>query len=146
MKVKMLASMRAFTLMGLELLQKQTKAAERESRKAMLNANHAVEQLGRIDVAIEQLPMSEDASAVWDVPQDIVITYRDGLVMFGSQVQKTLAREKENRNDDAAAATLLQLQDIGEQLRAMGDQRDIFAEDDEEEESADEKQMELVES
>ncbi len=146
MRIKMLASMRAFTLMGLDLLEKQTKAASREASKAMLPTMDASVQLGRISSAREQCPMGEEASAVWDVPLELMVTYRDALVMFAHMVQKTLEREKEARNDDAAHATQAQLEDLGTQLRDMGDQRDIFAdgEDEEDAATAKDRQMELV--
>jgi hypothetical protein len=154
MKVKMLASMRAHTLRGLKKLEQQTKAAGREAGKAFLPSSQAVEQLGRVAIAIDALPVGDAQSEVWDVQQDIVLTYRDALFMAAIEVNKTLQREKEFQNDDAAQATRAQLNEIQEVMRALGDQRDLFAsfEDEEEEDPEEEdedtshRQMELVDA
>lgn len=148
MKVKMLASMRAHTTRGLKRLEQQTKAAAREAGKAFLPTVHATEQLGRIEAARDALPVGDAQSEVWDVSEPVVLTYRDALFMVAVEVNKTLQREKEFENNDAAEATRVQLQEIQEVMNAMGDQRDLFASFDDEDEEAEDTsdQMELVET
>lgn len=144
----MLASMRAHTQRGLKKLEQQTKAAAREYGKAFLPSSQAVEQLGRIALASDALPVGDAQSEVWDVSQDIVLTYRDALFMAAIEVNKTLQREKEFQNDDAAQATRSQMNEIQEVMRSLGDQRDLFAsfedEKEEEESEAGDRQMALV--
>jgi len=152
MKVKMLASMRAHTLRGLKKLEQQTKAAHREAGKAFLSTTDASVQLGRINFVREALPVGDAQSEIWDVEQPIVLTYRDALFMTAVEINKTLRREHEFQNEDAAHATRAQMNEIQEVMKALGDQRDLFASFDEDEaaeeedEEADDRQMDLVEA
>lgn len=141
MRVKMKASMRSLTRMGLDLLHKQTKAASRETGKAFLSTMEANTELGRIEFAKAHLPVSEAAEGVWIVEDHIIIVYRNALFMVGSELQKTFEREKEYENEDAAKATREQLDEVKAQLITLGDQRDFFAEYDEEAGAEDESQF-----
>jgi hypothetical protein len=139
----MKASMRRLVAIGLADLYKQTKAASREAGKAFLPTMEANVELGRIEWAKEHLPVSEAATEIWDVEMPIVTVYQNALVTVGVGLTKTLQREKEYENEDAAKATNEQLEEVKAQLRDMGDQRDFFtAIEEEEEEPSD--QLDLV--
>jgi hypothetical protein len=141
MRIRMKASMRRLVAIGLTDLYKQTKAASRENGKAFLSTMEANTELGRIEYAKEHLPVSDAATEIWDVEMPIVTVYKNALVTVGIGLQKTLEREKEYENEDAARATTEQLDEVKAQLRDMGDQRDFFAEFEDEE---DESQLELT--
>lgn len=140
----MKASMRRLVAIGLTDLYKQTKAAARESGKAFLSTQEANIELGRIEFAKENLPISEAAEEIWDVEMAIVTVYKNALVTVGIGLQKTLEREKEYENDDAARATNEQLDEVKAQLRSLGDQRDFFPEFEEAEEETEKPQLELA--
>lgn len=145
MRIKAKASMRRLIAIGLTDLYAQTKAAAREAGKAFLSTMEANTELGRIEFAKERLPVSEAATEIWDVESHIVTVYKNALITVAIQLQKTLEREKEYENDDAAKATREQLDEVKQQLRELGDQRDFFEEFEEaEEEEEPSAQMELV--
>lgn len=134
MKVKMKASMRTLTKKGLALLAKKTKEASKAYEKAFLSPLSAQAQAANILIALKIVPVSEAASEVWDVSDIVAAVYKDALFLLGLELVKTLAREKEYENFDAAAASQEQLDEVLAQLRQLGDQRDLFEEEDDEEE------------
>lgn len=142
----MKASMRRLVAIGLADLYKQTKAAAREAGKAFLPTQEANIELGRIEHAKEHLPVSDAATEVWEVEPHIATVYQNALVTVGVGLQKTLEREKEYENEDAARATNEQLEEVKAQLRDMGDQRDFFTDDfdDEPEETETDDQLDLA--
>lgn len=139
----MKASMRRLAAQGLDLLLKQTKAASREAGKAFLSTQEANIEQGRIEHAKEHLPVSEAATEIWDVEMPIITVYKNALITTAIELQKTLEREKEFENEDAATATREQLDEVKAQLRDLGDQRDFFAEFEEGEET-EKPQLELA--
>lgn len=143
MRIKMKASMRRLVAIGLTDLYAQTKAASREAGKAFLSTMEANTELGRIEFAKENLPVSEAATEIWDVEMQIITVYKNALITVAIALQKTLEREKEYENDDAAKATREQLDEVKQQLRELGDQRDFFAEFEEEPEG-EKSQLELA--
>lgn len=141
----MKASMRRLCAQGLDLLLKQTKAAAREAGKAYLSTQEANIEVGRIEFAKENLPVSDAATEIWDVEMPIVTVYKNALISIAIEIQKTLEREKSVENEDAANATRDQLDEVKAQLRDLGDQRDFFAEFEETaEEEAEKPQLELA--
>lgn len=149
MRVKMKASMRRLVAIGLADLYAQTKAASREAGKAFLSTIEANTELGRIEHAKEHLPVSEAAEEIWDIEMPIVTVYKNALITVAVALTKTLEREKEYENEDAAKATREQLDEVKQVLRELGDQRDFFSEfeEDTEENLADDEpsgQLELV--
>lgn len=141
----MKATMRRLTAQGLDVLLKQTKAASRESGKAFLSTQEANVEIGRIEFAKENLPVSDAAEEIWDVEMPIVTVYKNALITAAIELQKTLEREKGWENEDAANATREQLDDVKAQLRNLGDQRDFFAEFEETvEEESQKPQLELA--
>jgi hypothetical protein len=143
MRIRMKASMRRLVAIGLTDLYAQTKAASREAGKAFLSTMEANTELNRIEFAKEHLPVSEAATEIWEVEMPIVTVYKNALITVGVALQKTLDREKEYENDDAAKATREQLDEVKAQLRELGDQRDFFVEFEEAEE-APSSQLELA--
>lgn len=145
MKVKMKASMRTLTRKGIVLLAKKTKEAARAYEKAFLSPLQAAAAAGQIVVAEKILPRSEAASEVWEVGDLQLTVYKDSLFLVAQDLTKTLAREKEYENFDAAADTQDQLDEVMAMLRELGDQRDLFDEDmDDDEDEAKGKQLELA--
>lgn len=141
----MKATMRRLTAQGLDVLLKQTKAASREAGKAFLSTQEANIELGRIEFAKENLPVSDAATEIWDVEMPIVTVYKNALITAAIELQKTLECEKGWENEDAASATREQLDDVKAQLRDLGDQRDFFAEFEENvEEESEKSQLELA--
>jgi hypothetical protein len=76
----MKATMRRLTAQGLDVLLKQTKAASRESGKAFLSTQEANIEIGRIEFAKENLPVSDAATEIWDVEMPIVTVYKNALI------------------------------------------------------------------
>jgi hypothetical protein len=134
MKLKMKATMRSLTRKGILLLAKKTKDASRAYEKAFLSPLSAQVAAGNIVAAEKVLPRSEAASEVWEANETTLTVYKDALYLVALDLTKTLAREKEYENFDAADDTQIQLDEVMAQLRQLGDQRDLFVEDDEEEE------------
>ena len=143
MKVKMKSSMRTLTRKGIVLLAKKTDAAAKAYEKAFLSPLTAQVASGHIATADTKLPRSEAASEVWDAPDIIVMAYRDSLFLVAQELTKTLDREQEYQNADAATDTQEQLDEVMAQLRQLGDQRDLFEEEDDEDET-DKRQLELA--
>lgn len=143
MKVKMKASMRKLTRLGIILLAKRTKAAAKAYEKAFLSPLSATVLAGHIIAADKILPRSEAASEVWDAGDPSVGVYRDSLFLVAQDLSKTLKAEREYENFDAVTATSSQIDEVMAQLRQLGDQRDLFAEEDDEEEG-DPRQLDLV--
>lgn len=144
MKIKMKASMRTLTRKGIILLAKKTAAAAKAYEKAFLSPLTAAAAAGQIIVAEKILPRSEAASEVWDAAEVQVMVYRDSLFLVAQEMAKTLTREKEYESFDAAEDTQEQLDEVMTMLRSLGDQRDLFEEEDEEDEKADKRQLDLV--
>ena len=144
MKVKMRASMRTLTRKGIALLAKKTDAAAKAYEKAFLSPLTAQVAAGNVAIAETTLPRSEAASAVWDPNETIVMVYRDSLFLVAQELTKTLEREREYENEDSAADTQGQLDEVMAQLRQLGDQRDLFEEEDEEDAKKDKRQLDLV--
>jgi hypothetical protein len=144
MKVKMKSSMRTLTRRGIVLLAKKTDAAAKAYEKAFLSPLIAQVAAGNIAVSETKLPRSEAATEVWDAPDVIVMVYRDSLFLVAQELTKTLEREREYENEDSAADTQEQLDEVMAQLRQLGDQRDLFEEEDEEDEKTDKRQLELA--
>ena len=141
MKVKMQASMRTLTRKGIVLLAKKTDAAAKAYEKAFLSPLTAQVAAGNIAATKTKLPRSEAASEAWEASDLQVMVYKDSLFLVAQDLTKTLAREKEYENFDAANSTQDQLDDVMAMLRELGDQRDLFEEEDEEE---DKSQLELA--
>lgn len=144
MKVKMKSSMRTLARKGIVLLAKKTKEAARAYEKAFLSPLTAQVAAGNIVVADKTLPRSEAASEIWEVGEPSIGVYKDSLYLVAVDLTKTLAREREYENFDAAADTQDQLDEVMAQLRELGDQRDLFAEYDDEEDTTKNKQLELA--
>lgn len=144
MKVKMRASMRTLARKGIVLLAKKTKEASRAYEKAFLSPLSAQVAAGNIVVAEKILPRSEAASEIWEAAEPSIGVYKDSLYLVALDLTKTLAREREYENFDAAADTQDQLDEVMAQLRELGDQRDLFAEYEDEEDDAQGKQLELA--
>ncbi len=142
MKIRMKASMRTLTRKGIVLLAKKTKDAAKAYEKAFLSPLTATVAAGNIAKADTILPRSEAASEVWEAGESGIGVYKDALFLVGLELTKTVAREKEYENLDAAQDTQDQLDEVMMQLRALGDQRDLFEKEDEEEEE-DKRQLEL---
>jgi hypothetical protein len=140
MKVKMKASMRKLTRKGIGLLAKKTKEAARAYTKAFLEPLTANIAAGNIIAAAKVLPHSEAASEVWDSNETTTTVYKDALFLVALELAKNVAREKEYENYAAAEESQEQLDEVIAQLRQLGDQRDLFEEEDEENES-DKRQM-----
>jgi hypothetical protein len=144
MKVKMKASMRTLTRKGIVLLAKKTDAAAKAYEKAFLSPLTAQAAAGHIAAADTKLPRSEAASEVWDANDIIVMAYRDSLFLVTQELTKTLKREREYENEGSAADTQQQLDEVMAQLRQLGDQRDLFEEEDGDDEKTDKRQLELA--
>lgn len=146
MKVKMKASMRTLTRLGIVLLAKRAKAASKAYEKAFLSPLSATVLAGHIIAADKLLPRSEAKTEVWEAGEPCVGVYKDSLFLVAQDLTKTHNRELEYENFDAAADTQEQINDVLAQLRQLGDQRDLFAEEEEEDEDAkkDKRQLELV--
>jgi hypothetical protein len=144
MKIRMKASMRTRTLTrkGIVLLAKKTKEAARAYEKAFLSPLIAHTAAGQIIMAEKIIPKSEAASATWEAGDVQTMVYKESLFLVAQEMTKTLAREKEYENFDAAQDTQDQLDEVMAQLREMGDQRDLFEEDDEE--KVDPRQLDLA--
>jgi hypothetical protein len=143
MRVKMRASMRTLTRKGIVLLARKTKEASRAYEKAFLSPLTAQVAAGNIIAALNLLPRSEAASEVWEVGDLSLMVYRDSIFLVAQEMTKTLAREMEWENNDAAADTQEQLDEVMKQLRLLGDQRDLF-EEPEDEEEGDKRQLEFA--
>lgn len=126
--------MRTLTRKGIVLLAKKTKEAARAYEKAFLSPLVAASAAGQIVMAEKILPRSEAASEVWEASDLQLMVYKDSLFLVAQEMTKTLAREKDYENFDAAADTQDQLDEVMAMLRELGDQRDLFEEEDEEEE------------
>jgi hypothetical protein len=144
MKVKMKASMRTLTRLGIVLLAKRTKTAAKAYEKAFLSPLSATVLAGHIIAADKILPRSEAATEVWEAGEPCVGVYKDSLYLVAQDLTKTHARELEYENYDATAATQEQIDEVMAQLRQLGDQRDLFEEEDDEEDKADNRQLGLV--
>jgi hypothetical protein len=134
MRVRMKASMRSLTRKGIVLLAKKTKDAARAYEKAFLSPLVAAGAAGQIVVADKILPRSEAASEVWEAGDLQLMVYKDSLFLVAMDLTKTLTREREYENFDAAADTQRQLDEVMDQLRELGDQRDLFEKEEDEEE------------
>jgi hypothetical protein len=143
MKVKMKASMRTLTRLGIVLLAKRTKTAAKAYEKAFLSPLSATGLAGHIIAADKIIPRSEAASEVWEAGDPSVGVYKHSLFLVAQDLSKTLKSEREYQNFDAASATQEQIEEVMGQLRQLGDQRDLFEEEDEEEET-DKRQLELA--
>lgn len=132
MKVKMKASMRTLTRLGIVLLAKRTKTAAKAYENAFLSPLSATVLAGHIIAADKILPRSEAATEVWEAGESAIGVYKDSLYLVGQDLRKTHTRELQYENFDAAADTQEQLDEVMAQLRQLGDQRDLFAEEDEE--------------
>lgn len=132
MKVKMKASMRTLTRLGIVLLAKRTKTAAKAYENAFLSPLSATVLAGHIIVADKILPRSEAATEVWEAGEPSVTVYKDSLFLVAQDLTKTHKRETEYENFDAAADTQDQIDEVMAQLRQLGDQRDLFEEEDEE--------------
>lgn len=126
--------MRTLTRKGIVLLAKKTDAAAKAYEKAFLSPLTAQVAAGNVAIAETKMPKSEAASEVWDANDVIVMAYRDSLFLVAQELTKTLEREREYENEDSAADTQDQLDEVMAMLRELGDQRDLFEEEDEEEE------------
>lgn len=140
MKVKMKASMRTLTRKGIGLLSKRTTQAAKAYSKAFLEPLVANVAFGHIIAAGKVLPHSEAASEVWEANETTATVYKDALFLVAVELAKNIEREKEYDNFAAAEESQEQLDEVIAQLRQMGDQRDLFEEEDEEDE-ADPRQL-----
>jgi hypothetical protein len=152
MLVRMRASQRELLRDGIDMLEKQTKAAMREETKAYLPTMNTDAKLSAIAVAKEGIPVSEDAQKTWEVLDAVSLVYRDGLASIGVAYEKLRRREDDMEVDTTCTREFLD--DIQGMMRALGDQRDLFSMVEQEERrkesgevkpvKADNKQMELV--
>lgn len=146
MRVKMKSSMRTLTRLGIVLLAKRTKAAAKAYVKAFLSPLSADVLAGHIIVADKLLPRTEAKTEVWEAGEPCVGVYKDALFLVAQDLTKTHNRELEYENFDAAADTQEQINDVLGQLRQLGDQRDLFVEEEEGDEDGkkDKRQLNLV--
>lgn len=127
MNVKLTATARGYLRDGLTMLLAQTKTASREMKKAFLNPEKADTQVDRIEDGLKLCPGEGEnpgAEREWEIPQDVMIVYRDAIAILGVATEKIRQRELEIRID--AMETKQRIAELKDVFRILGDQRDFL--------------------
>lgn len=121
----MKGSRRAILFDALTSFDKVTKDAGRKCEAAFLPDMESGIQVERIIEAVKSVPLVDDVARAWDAAEQLVFTYRNGLVVHARAVNKVKELEKKLHILTSDSDELLQeIQDI---LEELGDQRDLFA-------------------
>jgi hypothetical protein len=122
---QMKGSRRAILLAALIGFEKATKDAGNKCEKAFLPDMESGTQLGRIAAAKEVLPVPDDVAREWEASEPLVFMYRNALVVHARAVDRVKESEKKLEISTSDSDELLE--ELQEILRALGDQRDLFA-------------------
>lgn len=130
MKIKMSIQQRATMRLALMAHLKLIEAAKKAVAKALIGSMEIPVAEARVDEALKLMPSSQATSELWEVPDVIRGEYRDALYLLGQAVLKV--REKEVQQGIDTASSDARLEEIRTLLGDLGDQRDLFAPDSDE--------------
>lgn len=133
MKITLTAGGRSRLIDGLALLLAQTKSARGAEAKAYLSTAKTDKQIELIAEAARTVPAfneiddPETEIRIWEIPMELDVVYRDGLLAYGTTVAKVRyeAEKKLHLDLPTAKKRVVEIQAL---LRELGDGRDVIVE------------------
>lgn len=133
MKITLTAGGRSRLVDGLALLLAQTKSARGAEAKAYLSTSKTDRQIELIVEAARTVPAyseiedPETEKKSWEIPMELDVVYRDGLLAYGTTVAKIRyeAEKKLHLDLPSAKKRVVEIQAL---LKELGDGRDVVVE------------------
>lgn len=135
MKIKMKLQQRETTRLACAYRPKLIESAKKATGRALVDTIIHQTAEGLTTRAVTEIPKSKKVTDSWEVPHTVVVAYRDSLFLLGMAVAKVAKKEIESGVETTASEA--KLEEIRDLLRVLGDQRELFAADDDTEQEDD---------